>query len=184
MVRIIAGRARGRRLEVPRGDGTRPTSDKVRWALFDALAHALGGACEGARVLDLFAGAGTLGLEAWSRGARHVTFVERDHRAAAVLRRNVEAARADAAIIQRPVAAFLAGPATPFDLVLLDPPYAAGAVAPTLAALHGGGWLAAEALVCVEHPSTAPLVAPAGLVTAWSRTYGGTSLSVLEAQEA
>ncbi|MCB9538457.1 MAG: 16S rRNA (guanine(966)-N(2))-methyltransferase RsmD [Myxococcales bacterium] len=184
MVRIIAGRARGRRLEVPRGDGTRPTSDKVRGALFDALAHALGGACDDARVLDLFAGAGTLGLEAWSRGARHVTFVERDRRAAAVLRRNVEAARADAAVVVRPVAAFLAGPPSPFDLVLLDPPYAAGAVEPTLTALHAGGWLAPEALVCVEHPSGGRLIPPAGLVEAWSRTYGGTSLTVLEAVEA
>ena len=123
MTRIVAGVAGGRRLAVP-PSGTRPTSDRVREALFSALAHDPG--LSGAAVLDLCAGSGALGLEALSRGAAHVLFVESDRRAAAVLRRNVGAVDLPGAQVRAaPAAAVLAGPPDrAYDLMLVDPPYA------------------------------------------------------------
>ena len=122
MTRIIAGAARGRRLKVP-SDGTRPTTDRVREALFARLDHLLGGFA-GARVLDLFAGSGALGLEAASRGASAVVLVERDRRAAAVARANAATVGAPGVeIAAMTVAGYLAGAPRPFDLVLADPPY-------------------------------------------------------------
>lgn len=123
-MRIVAGEYRGRRLTAPSGEGTRPTSDRVREALFSIL-----GPLAGLRVLDLFAGTGALGLEALSRGAEHATFVERDRRALAALRHNLEAlgVPADAARVHpRDAAAFLRDAVRrddKYDLVLLDPPY-------------------------------------------------------------
>lgn len=149
-IRIISGRARGRRLQVP-ASGVRPTADRVREALFSALEHRLAGGLEGRAALDLFAGAGGLGLEAASRGAAPVVLVERDRGVAGVLRRNVEAV-GGARLVIADVARFLAGPPSPFDVVFMDPPYDRGLVAPTLRAL-AGGWLAAGALICVERPS-------------------------------
>ena len=121
-MRVIAGVAGGRRLAVP-PRGTRPTSDRVREALFAALEHDPGLA--GATVLDLCAGSGALGLEALSRGAAHALFVESDRRAAAVLRRNVDAVGLPGAVVRvAPAATVLAGPAErAYDLLLVDPPY-------------------------------------------------------------
>lgn len=177
MVRIIGGRARGRRLAVPKGTITRPTTDKVREALFNVLAHRVGIALAGARVLDLFAGAGTLGLEALSRGAEAAVFVEADGRVARTLRANLEAV-AGGTLVRRKVAAFLAGePDAAYDLVFLDPPYARGHVAPTLAAL--GPWRAPEGVICVDHDPAEPIDPPEGLTIAFERRYGASKITVL-----
>ncbi len=177
MTRLIAGRARGRRLKVPRGDRTRPTADRTREALFSALEHRT--ELIGARVLDLFAGAGTLGLEAASRGAARVVLVEADPGVVRVLRENVAAVGGEIELVRSRVERFLAGPPEPFDLVLLDPPYAAGAVTPTLAALLRG-WLAPGALVCVEHPAEGAVEPPEGLTAVFERRYGAAGIAFLE----
>ncbi len=187
MVRIIGGIARGRRLSVPDGP-VRPTADRVREAIFNVLEHRLGVAFEGARVLDLFGGAGTLGLEAYSRGAATVCFVEQDARIAAALAEN--ARRVDAAagdrlrVVRRRVEAFLAGEATPFDVVFIDPPYDAGLAGPTLEAVLRGGWLAPGGLVCVEHRAGRPPEAPENLATVFERRYGDTGVTVFTQEPA
>ena len=153
MTRIIGGTAGGRRIATPPGDATRPTSDRVREALFSAI-EAWAGSWQGLRVLDLYAGSGAIGLEAWSRGAEEVVCVEHDRRAAGVIRENVAALRADTVtVLAQPVDAVLASPpARPVDLVVADPPYPLGAdeLAHTPSRLAGGGWLAPEAMVVVE----------------------------------
>jgi 16S rRNA (guanine966-N2)-methyltransferase len=176
MVRIVAGIAGGRRLAVP-PHGTRPTSDRVREAVFSALQARRD--LEGARVLDLYAGSGALGLEALSRGAVHVRFVESDRRAAAVLRRNVEALGLPGAqVSSADVPVVLRGdPGLPYDVVLADPPYALddAALGGVLSALVGGGWLAPAALLVVERPVTAHTPAwPAGVCALTHRRYGDT----------
>ena len=160
-MRIIAGAWRGRALRAPAGLVTRPTAARVRQALFDMLLHAPWGgraALDGARVLDAFAGAGALGLEALSRGAAHATFIERDRAALAALRANVEAC--DARLVCDVLAADACAPprGRPASLVLLDPPYGANLVARALTALAGAGWIAPGALIAAE---TAAAEAPA-----------------------
>lgn len=146
----MAGKAGGRRLKVP-PKGTRPTSERVREALFNALEVA--GELDGTRVLDLYAGSGALGLEALSRGAADAWFVEADRRAADVLRGNVGALGLGGTVRAAPVETVVAAPAPAlFDVVLADPPYAvdAAALGSVLAALDEGGWLADGALVVIE----------------------------------
>jgi 16S rRNA (guanine966-N2)-methyltransferase len=184
MTRIIAGTAGGRRLDTPKGDRTRPTSDRVREALFSAF-ESWCGSLHGLRFLDLYAGSGAIGLEAWSRGAAAVTLVESDRRTADLIRGNARAVGHPAADVrQRSVAAVLAeGAATPYDLVFSDPPYPLedDAVAADLALLVAHGWLAGDALVVVERSARSPEPAwPAG-VTALPgkrgrRKYGETTL--------
>ncbi|MGD9798227.1 MAG: 16S rRNA (guanine(966)-N(2))-methyltransferase RsmD [Acidimicrobiia bacterium] len=125
-MRVVAGEARGRPLVAPKGRDTRPTADRVREAVFNAL-HSLGGV-EGATVLDLFAGSGALGIEALSRGAAHATFVDRDRQAVAAVRANLLATGlADRATVRQADAlASLGDGRGPVDLALLDPPYAFG----------------------------------------------------------
>jgi len=151
VTRIVAGAAGGRRLAVP-PKGTRPTSDRVREALFSALDADPG--LDGAAVLDLCAGSGALGLEALSRGAAHALLVESDRRAADVLRRNVAAVGLAGAVVRvAPAGAVLAGPAErAYDVVLVDPPYDLpdAEVAGWLTAAEAHGWLAADAVVVVE----------------------------------
>ncbi|MBB1155091.1 MULTISPECIES: 16S rRNA (guanine(966)-N(2))-methyltransferase RsmD [Amycolatopsis] len=150
MTRIVAGKAGGRRLKVP-PKGTRPTSERVREALFNALEVA--GELDGARVLDLYAGSGALGLEALSRGAADAWFVEADRRAADVLRGNVADLRLGGTVRAGQVETVVAAPATAqFDVVLADPPYAvdAASLGTVLASLHSGGWLAEGALAVIE----------------------------------
>lgn len=181
MTRIIAGSARGRRLRVPKGDSTRPTTDRVRESLFATVEHRLGGLVD-AHVLDLFAGSGALGLEAASRGATRVVLVERDRAAAAVAKANVGVVgRAGVEVVVASVAAYLAGPVPasgPFDLVLADPPYAvAGAEVTGLLATLGTGWLQPDALVVVERSARSePLTWPEGLVPVRQARYGETTL--------
>ncbi len=150
VTRIVAGLAGGRRLKVP-PKGTRPTSERVREALFNALEVA--GELDGATVLDLYAGSGALGLEALSRGAAGALFVEADRRAAEVLRENVAALGLGGSVRAGQVEVVLGErAAAPFQVVLADPPYAVGAAALTamLAALASGGWVADGGLVILE----------------------------------
>ncbi len=177
MTRIIAGVARGRRIAVPSG-AARPTTDRVREAMFASLDHTLGGFA-GTRVLDLFAGSGALGIEAASRGASSVVLVERDRAAAAVARANAATVGVPGVqVVARAVAAFLAGPAHPFDLVLADPPYAMTAT--DVEALLGQlteGWLAPGASLMIERATRGgEFVWPSGLVALRQSTYGSTCL--------
>ncbi len=178
MVRIVAGVAGGRRLAVP-PRGTRPTSDRVREAVFNAVQARRD--LDGARVLDLYAGSGALGLEALSRGAAHVRFVELDRRAAAVLRRNVEALGLPGAqVTTADVLAMLRGdPGDPYDVILADPPYALDndALGGVLSTLARGGWLAAGALIVVERAARAPAPPwPEGVSALTNRRYGDTAV--------
>ena len=180
MTRIIAGRAGGRRIAVPPA-GTRPTSDRVREALFSALAADPG--LDGAAVLDVCAGSGALGLEALSRGAAHALFVEADRRAAGVLRRNVAALGLPGAAVRVGTAeAVLGTPADrAYDVVLVDPPYATpdAEVAGWLAAAHAHGWLDEGAVVVVERArsvTSGTFPWPAPLEAVRERRYGDTAL--------
>jgi 16S rRNA (guanine966-N2)-methyltransferase len=178
VVRIVAGVAGGRRLAVP-PHGTRPTSDRVREAVFNTVQARRD--LEGARVLDLYAGSGALGLEALSRGATHVRFVESDRRAAAVLCRNVQALGLPGTQVSTAdVLAVLRGnPDQPYDVVLADPPYALDerAVGGMLGALVSGGWLAPAALIVVERAARArPPIWPAGVIALTNRRYGDTAV--------
>jgi 16S rRNA (guanine966-N2)-methyltransferase len=178
MVRIVAGVAGGRRLTVP-VRGTRPTSDRVREAVFSAVQARRD--LDGTRVLDLYAGSGALGLEALSRGAAHVRFVESDRRVAAVLRHNVQALGLPGAeVTTADVAAVLRDdPRQPYDVVLADPPYALDqdALGGVLIALVSGGWLAPGALLMVERAARAPAPAwPEGVVALTNRRYGDTAV--------
>ena len=146
-VRIIAGQWRGRRLEFPNLPGLRPTPDRVRETLFNWLAPAL----PGARCLDLFAGSGALGLEALSRGAAEVVFVERQPLAIRALRDNLARLKAGNARVELADAlAWLRQPATPFEIVFLDPPFEQGLLEPVCAALEQHGWLADAAWIYLE----------------------------------
>jgi len=177
-MRVIAGIARGRRLAAPKGTATRPTSDRAREGLF-ATVTAIRGPLPGARVLDLFAGSGAIGLEALSRGAVRVVFVESDARAAEVIRANLAAvALPGGELVCDRVQRFLdRGPGTEaaFDLVVADPPYAASPAEVTgmLTALASVGWLAPGGLVAVERATReGPLPWPARYRADRSRRYG------------
>ena len=179
MTRIISGRAGGQRLATPAGSGTRPTSDRVREALFSRLEHLE--VLEGARVVDLYAGSGALGLEAGSRGARSVLLVESDRRAATVARDNVAAlGLPDVQVRQATVRQVLASPpAEPQTLVLMDPPYdlSEDELAGDLHSLVAQRWLAPDALVVVERSSRSPEPRwPDGLEVEGERRYGETRI--------
>ncbi|MEV4614830.1 16S rRNA (guanine(966)-N(2))-methyltransferase RsmD [Kitasatospora sp. NPDC049258] len=177
MTRVIAGTAGGRRLAVPPGRTTRPTSDKAREAMFSTLA-ALRGTVHGARMLDLFGGSGAVGLEALSRGAEHALLVESDPSAARVIRENVRTlglpgaeVRADRA--ERVIAGI--PPGAPYDLVFLDPPYSVTdqEVREMLITLGSGGWLSDEVLVTVERSTRGGEFGwPEGFEPLRSRRYG------------
>jgi 16S rRNA (guanine966-N2)-methyltransferase len=177
MTRVIAGTAGGRRLSVPTGRDTRPTSDRAREGLF-ATVLAVHGPLTGASVLDLFAGSGALGLEALSRGAARARLVESDPRAVRVIRANVAALGLDGAeVVAGRVEPVLArGPdGPPFDVVVADPPYAVlgEAVTAILATLARAGWLAAGALLAVERSTrSGPVRWPDGYAADRSRRYG------------
>lgn len=174
MARVIAGRLRGKRFRVP-STGTRPTSDRVREALFAALEAR--GVLRDAVVLDLYAGSGALGFEALSRGARRLVAVEASRPAALVLRANAADLGVAAELHTQRVASFLAtGVPVPADLVLLDPPYDL-AVDDDLAALVRRRWLAPGAVVVVERSvRSAPPVFPDALLSEPVRRYGDTAL--------
>jgi 16S rRNA (guanine966-N2)-methyltransferase len=170
-VRVVAGEFKGRRLQAPRGRRTRPTADRVREALFSML-----GDVSGARVLDLYAGSGALGIEALSRGAESAVFVERDQQALTALRRNLEAVGADADVRRQDVLRFLARSEGTFDLVFCDPPYddAPGAADALSDALPG---LASErARIVTESDKRNPLVLTLPLLV--ERAYGDTRIAI------
>lgn len=152
-MRIDAGSHRGVKLAAPAGDDTRPTSDRARQAVFNILSHAYDALRE-AKVLDVFAGSGALGLEALSRGAERASFIESDRNAADCIKKNIAACR-EQARAQLFVADALRPPHAsaswaPCSLVFLDPPYGKGLIPPTLAALMENGWIAAQALIVAE----------------------------------
>ena len=170
-VRVVAGEFKGRRLHAPRGPRTRPTADRVREALFSML-----GDVSGARVLDLYAGSGALGIEALSRGAGSALFVERDRQALTALRRNLEAVGADADVRSQDVQGFLARPEGTFDLVFCDPPYdeasrVAAALSEALPAMLGE-----DARIVTESDKRNPLLLPLPLVV--ERAYGDTRIAI------
>ncbi len=181
MTRIVAGVAGGRRLSVP-PRGARPTTDRVREALFNVLAARLD--FDGLRVLDLSAGSGALGLEALSRGAASAVFIESDRRAAEVIAGNIATVGLPGATVRRgTVATVLAAGGAPVDLVFADPPYdvATPEVEAVLAALDRGGWLAPGAVVVVERPvQAAELTWPSGWTARPARRYGDTRIEAAD----
>jgi len=172
-MRVIAGEARGRKLVAPRGDGTRPTADRAREGLFSSLQSFL--ELDGARVLDLYAGSGAIGLDALSRGAAQVTLVDDDPSALKALQRNVEAVGLPGVeVVGDTVEEFLGGLPTPYDVVVLDPPYDLD-VDPVLPFLLP--WLAPDAVVVVERRTRGPAPAwPGGLDPVRTRKYGEATL--------
>ena len=183
-MRIIAGQFRGARLAaLGKGDAAahlRPTGDRVRESLFSMLSGGrFGDPVTGARVLDLFAGTGALGLEALSRGAARVTFVENGRKAQALLRQNLAKCRAEEACRLLARDARRLGDGAPHGLVFLDPPYGKGLGEAALASAMAGGWIAPGALVVWEEG--APVSAPEGLALLERRRFGGTVISLLRA---
>ncbi|MET8556896.1 16S rRNA (guanine(966)-N(2))-methyltransferase RsmD [Streptomyces sp. NPDC004959] len=178
MTRVIAGTAGGRRLAVPPGTGTRPTSERAREGLFSTWESLLGGPLDGERVLDLYGGSGAVGLEALSRGAAHALLVESDARAVRTIRANVrDLGLAGAEVRPGKAAQVVAGapPSAPYDLVFLDPPYAVSdaELGEILITLRTRGWLAGEALVTVERSTRGGAFAwPDGFGALRSRRYG------------
>jgi len=183
---VIAGEAGGRRLAVPDGRDTRPTSDRAREGLFATISSVVG-PLAGARVLDLYAGSGAVGLEALSRGAEHVLLVEHGVRAARVIRQNIEAIGLPGAVViaDRVERVLARGPAPAegqdgtaegrYDVVFADPPYALAdaGVTQVLSLLAEQGWLAPGALVIVERATrSGPLSWPDGFVPDRARRYG------------
>lgn len=190
MSRIVAGRYRGRRLKLPAGDQTRPTTDRVREALFATLASWAGGAgsadrsLSGLAFLDLYAGSGAVGLEAASRGADPVLLVEADQRTArTVIRANIDALGSSATVRAAAVERLVRTPARqPYDIVFADPPYdlETAAVDAVLADLVGHGWVAGDGLIVVERSRrSAGPTPPAPFTAAETRRYGETTLTLL-----
>lgn len=169
VLRIIGGQWRGRKLRFPAEAPIRPTPDRVRETLFNWLALQI----SSARCLDLFAGSGALGLEALSRGAAEVTFVERDAVAAKALRELLMQWGAPAGTVQQMEARqFLGQPGRPFDVVFLDPPFESDLLESALQRLQAGAWLAPGALLYVEYPAGAPPALPAGWTRAKTKQAG------------
>jgi len=181
-MRVVGGRLRGRSIASPSSNEIRPTQDRLRESLFNILMHGYENPMEGARVLDLFAGTGALGIEAISRGAAFTLFVDNGAEARALLRNNVEALglggvskvfRRDATNLGE------AYPVEPFSLVFLDPPYGKGLADKALASLRDGGWLMAGALVVAEESTAAALKAPQGFEELERRAYDETEFVFL-----
>jgi 16S rRNA (guanine966-N2)-methyltransferase len=181
-MRIVGGRWRGRSLKGPSSDAIRPTSDRLRETLFNILQHGYDDPVEGARVLDLFAGTGALGLEAMSRGAAFALFVDDSVEARALIRANVEALGLGGVTrIFRRDAAKLgpAHPVEPFSLVFLDPPYGKELAKRSLASARDGGWLTSDALIVVEEAAGAGFTVPATFDEIERRRYDDTELIFL-----
>jgi 16S rRNA (guanine966-N2)-methyltransferase len=182
-MRIVGGRLRGRVLAAPNSAEVRPTAERLREALFNILVHAYGDPVTGARVLDLFAGTGALGLEALSRGAIFVLFVDDGAQARALIRENVAAlGLGGAARVFRRDATKLgaAHPVAPFSLAFLDPPYGSGLAERALDSMRSGGWLVPDALVVVEEAAAARFTAPEGYRELERRRYDDTELIFLQ----
>jgi 16S rRNA (guanine966-N2)-methyltransferase len=181
-VRIVAGEFRGRALTTPVGDAIRPTSDRLRQTVFDILAHRFNDPVTGARVLDLFAGTGAMGIEAISRGAAYALFVEDSVEGRGLIRRNVEALgltgrtrifRRDATDLGP------AGTVPPFGVVFADPPYRKALGERALASALSGGWLAPGAILVLEEAAGVTFVPPAGLASEEIRVVGDSQVAFL-----
>ena len=181
-MRIVGGRFGGRALLAPKSQAIRPTADRLRESLFNILVHGYGDPVAGARVLDLFAGTGALGLEALSRGAAFTLFVDDGAEARALIRGNVDALGLGGVtkIYRRDATKLGAtGPNGVFSLAFLDPPYGRTLAEPALVSAREGGWFAPGAVVVVEEAADAHFVAPAGFAELERRDYGDTRLIVL-----
>jgi 16S rRNA (guanine966-N2)-methyltransferase len=181
-MRVVGGRLKGRNIASPASRDIRPTADRLRESLFNILIHAYGDPIDGARVIDLFAGTGALGIEAISRGAAFALFVDNGAEARALLRNNVEALglggvtkvfRRDAGDLGP------AHPVEPFSLVFLDPPYQMKLAEKALGSLRDGGWLTADAMLVVEEAKAAGFVAPDGFEELERRAYDDTEFVFL-----
>jgi 16S rRNA (guanine966-N2)-methyltransferase len=183
-MRVVGGRLRGRNIAAPASNAIRPTQDRLRESLFNILLHAYENPIDGARVLDLFAGTGALGIEAVSRGAKFTLFVDNGAEARALLRNNVEALGLGGVTkVYRRDATDLgpAHPVEPFSLVFLDPPYSKGLADKALASLREGGWLVPDALVVVEEATAAAFTVPDGYEELERRAYDDTEFVFLRA---
>jgi 16S rRNA (guanine966-N2)-methyltransferase len=181
-MRIVGGQFRGRTLATPKSLAVRPTADRLREALFNILVHAYGDPVAGARVLDLFAGTGALGLEALSRGAAFALFIDDAAEARALLRENVEVLGLGgmSRIFRRDATKLgAAHPVEPFSLVFLDPPYRQGLAEKALVSAQAGGWLTPDALIVVEEAAAAGFKAPAGFEESERRRYDDTEVVFL-----
>ena len=183
-MRVVGGRLKGRNIASPASRDIRPTQDRLRESLFNILVHAYGDPIEGARVLDLFAGTGALGIEAVSRGAAFTLFVDNGAEARALLRNNVEALGLGGVTkVYRRDATNLgpAHPVEPFSLVFCDPPYGKGLAEHALVSLRAGGWLTPGALLVVEESKAAAFKAPDGFEELERRAYDDTEFVFLRA---
>ncbi len=183
-MRVVGGEFRGRPLATPRDQSIRPTTDRARESVFNVLAHRFGEKLEGARVLDLFAGTGALGLEALSRGASYAVFIEESAEGRGLIRSNVEAFgltgrtkifRRDATNLGE------AGTMAPFGLLFADPPYGKGLGELALQSARAGGWLVPGALCVVEETAAALFQPGAGFSVIDERNYGETVIRFIEA---
>jgi 16S rRNA (guanine966-N2)-methyltransferase len=184
-MRVVGGRLKGRNLVSPSSRDIRPTADRLRESVFNILIHAYDDPIQGARVLDLFAGTGALGIEAISRGASFALFVDNGAEARALLRNNVEAlALGGVTKVYRRDATSLgpAHPMEPFSLVFLDPPYRMQLAEKALASLCDGGWLTPGALLVVEEAKAAAFAAPDGFEELERRVYDDTEFVFLRAR--
>lgn len=181
-MRVVAGRLRSRPIAAPKSSAIRPTADRLREALFNILVHGYGDPVSGARVLDLFAGTGALGIEALSRGAAYVLFVDDAAEARALLRENMETlGLAGVTRIFRRDATTLgpAHPVEPFSLAFLDPPYGKKLAEKALASARAGGWLIPGAIVVVEEAADAGFQPPQGYEELERRRYDDTEFTIL-----
>jgi 16S rRNA (guanine966-N2)-methyltransferase len=178
-MRIVGGRLGGRTLAAPKGHAIRPTADRLRESLFNILAHGYGDPVAGARVLDLFAGTGALGIEALSRGGKFALFVDEGAEARALIRANVETLGLGGVtrVFRRDATQLgAAHPIEPFAVVFADPPYAKGMAERALASAGAGGWLATTALAIVED-TVGAFIAPQGFDELDRRAYDDTELT-------
>ena len=183
-MRIVGGEFRGRSLATPKSQSIRPTTDRTREAVFNVLGHRYGDRLVGARVLDLFAGTGALGLEALSRGAAHGLFIEESAEGRGLIRTNVETfgLQGRTKIFRRDATSLgSVGTIAPFDLVFADPPYGRGLGEQALASARAGGWLKPGALCVVEEAAAASFGAVEGFTVVDERHYGDTIIRFIEA---
>ena len=181
-MRIVAGKFRGKQLSSPEDDSIRPTADRVRESVFNILASRLGPNFDGMRVLDLFAGTGALGLEALSRGAANIVFVDTGAEARGLIRDHIEAFGAGgvAKLLRRDATNLgPAGTMGPVDLVFLDPPYGQGLGERALVSLKAGGWLKQETMLVLEESSGVEVTLPDGFKLDERRNYGAATIHVI-----
>jgi 16S rRNA (guanine966-N2)-methyltransferase len=186
-VRVVGGSLRGRRIEAPADDSVRPTSDRARQALFDILTQGRqGNVVQDAEVIDAFAGSGALGIEALSRGAAFVTFLEKDRAAVKLIAANLKALGLEAQGSRAQAQVLLSDATRPpvgrrqASLVMLDPPYGSGAGPTALAALVAGGWLAPGALATLEVEREEEVAVPEGFTLLDERQYGRAKILLLQ----